>query len=170
MKTVLLLRHAKSSWDEPFLDDYERPLAPRGKKAAPRMGDYMAREGLVPDRVLCSGARRARETWGLVSEALDPPPPTRFLEEIYPGTAGTLLDLIHHLPEAEESVLLVGHNPIFQDFALFLAGSGERESLRQMASKYPTGALAILDFRGEHWTGVLGGAGYLRAFIRPKDL
>jgi phosphohistidine phosphatase len=170
VKTVFLLRHAKSSWDEPFLDDYERPLALRGRKAAPRMGEYMAQEGLVPDRVLCSGARRARETWELVSEALGSLPPTQFLSDIYHGSAGTLLDLIHHLPDNEESVLLVGHNPTFQDFALLLAGSGEEEPLRQMTSKYPTGALAILDFQGERWTGVLGGAGYLRAFVRPKAL
>jgi len=170
MKTVLLLRHAKSSWDQPHLEDFERPLAARGRKAAPRIGRYLAREDLIPDRVLCSAAVRAVETWELVSEALATPVPTEFLDEIYHAAPGDLLDLIRALPQAEESVLLVGHNPTFEILASRLAGSGEEEALRALAAKYPTAALAVLDFRVRKWAELGAGLGHLRGFIRPKEL
>lgn len=170
MKTIYLLRHAKSSWDEPYLDDFERPLAPRGLKAAPRMGEYMAREGLIPQRVLCSGARRARETWELVAQSLDREIRVEFIPDIYHGSAGTLKRMIHQLPEEESSVLLVGHNPTFHHLALSLSGSGTDSALRQLQLKYPTGALAILDFQAQRWSGIRDSAGHLRDFIRPKSL
>jgi phosphohistidine phosphatase len=170
VKTVYLLRHAKSSWDDPNLDDFERPLAPRGRKAAPRMGRYLSEEELIPKIVLCSGARRARETWELVQGAMEAEIPVRFLPEIYHGSSGTLKDLVHHLPEELDSVLLIGHNPTFQHLALSLAGSGDQGSLSQLQRKYPTGALAVLVFQGEKWSVVREGAGHLRRFVRPKSL
>lgn len=170
MKTVYLLRHAKSSWDQPALDDFRRPLAPRGRKAAPRMGRFMAIEGLVPDRVLCSGATRARETWDLVYDAFGVPVAVEILDEIYHGSPGTILELIQRLPKHEESVLLIGHNPAFEDLAHQLAGTGKEEALRQMAAKFPTAALAILDFPVPTWREVGPGNGALRDFIRPKAL
>lgn len=170
MKTIYLLRHAKSSWDQPYLDDYQRPLAPRGSKAAPRLGRYMAKEKLIPQRVLCSGARRAQESWELVSDALGVTVPVKVLPEIYEGSTGTLKGLIHGLPDSEDSVLLVGHNPTFHHLALSLAGSGEETALQRLQFKYPTGALAILDFTVQGWSQVREGAGHLRDFVRPEDL
>jgi len=170
LKTVYLLRHAKSSWDQPNLDDYQRPLAPRGLKAAPRLGRYMAKEQLIPQRVLCSGARRAQESWELVSDALDVTVPVTILPEIYHGSTGTLKGLIQKLPDTENSVLLVGHNPTFHHLALSLAGSGEETALQRLHFKYPTGALAILDFSVQLWREVREGSGHLRDFIRPKGL
>lgn len=170
MKTVFLLRHAKSSWDQPLLDDYDRPLAPRGKKAAPRMGRFLASEGLIPDRVLCSGALRAIQTWNLVSEELPSEVHTEVRDEIYHASPGNLMELIRALPNDEESVLLVGHNPSFESLALQATGSGDDEALRSLAFKYPTGALAILDFDAPDWADVEWGTGHLRAFIRPKAL
>jgi phosphohistidine phosphatase len=170
VKTVYLLRHAKSSWDQPYLDDYQRPLAPRGLNAAPRLGRYMSKEKLIPERVLCSGARRAQETWDLVSDALEVTVPVNVLPEIYHGSTGTLKGLIHGLPDSEDSVLLVGHNPTFHDFALSLAGSGEEEAIQRLRFKYPTGSLAILDFGVQEWREVREGTGHLRDFIRPKGL
>jgi phosphohistidine phosphatase len=170
VKTVFLLRHAKSSWDQPSLDDYDRPLAPRGKKAAPRVGRYLAREGLTPDRVLCSGARRAMQTWNLVSEELPSDIQLEVRDEIYHASPGNLMELIRALPDNEDSVLLVGHNPSFESLALQAARSGDDEALRSLAFKYPTGALAILDFDTSGWAKVEWGTGHLRAFIRPKTL
>jgi phosphohistidine phosphatase len=170
LKTIFLLRHAKSSWDEPYMDDYQRPLAPRGIKAAPRMGRYMFREGLIPQRVLCSGARRTRETWELVSAPLKVEIPVEYVPDIYHGSSVTIKDLIGHLSDIESSVLFVGHNPIFHQLALTLAGSGDEAAIQQLQFKYPTGALAILDFDTEHWSAIRDGTGYLRAFIRPKEL
>ncbi len=170
VKTVLLLRHAKSSWDNPRLTDFERPLAPRGRKAAPRMGRFMFRNGLVPDRVLCSGARRAVETLELASETWEESVQREIRDEIYHGSTGSLLEMIHGLPPEETSVLLVGHNPTFEDFAHLLAGSGEELALHELGLKYPTGALAILDFDIDDWEEVGAGRGFLRGFIRPRTL
>ena len=170
VKTVLLLRHAKSSWDQPHLDDFSRPLAPRGRKAAPRIGRYLAEEALIPDRVLCSAARRAVETWELVADSLGGKPLVEILREIYHASLHDLLDLIHHLPDNEATVLLVGHNPTFESLALDLTGSGNEEAFRTMEIKYPTAGLAILEFPAGKWEEVGRARGVLRDFIRPKDL
>ena len=170
MKTVLMLRHAKSSWEEPQLPDHQRPLAPRGKKAAPRIGFYMSDNGLLPDLVLCSPARRAMDTWALVSEQLGTLPEVKVLEDLYHTASGTVLALLHELPDSVNSVLLVGHNPTFEDLALSLSGTGDEESLAEMSRKYPTGALAVIEFPVEEWRKVQPGAGSLRSFIRPRTL
>jgi phosphohistidine phosphatase len=170
VKTIYLLRHAKSSWDDASLPDFHRPLAPRGRKAAPRVGDYMARHGLLPDRVLCSAARRAVETWQALSPVLGENTAVEFREDIYHASPGNLLDAVRSLPPEVESVLLIGHNPTFEDLALALAGSGEEKALQELDRKYPTGAMAILDFPVQDWGEVREGTGWLRAFVRPRDL
>lgn len=170
MKTVFLLRHAKSSWDQPHLADYDRPLAPRGREAAPRMGRFMEREGLIPHRVLCSGALRARQTWELVASELGQDIPTEILPDIYHSTPGGLLNLIQESPADHSSVLLVGHNPTLEELALHLAGSGTDGALRDLRGKFSTAALAVLDFQAEGWKEVLPDKAYLRAFVRPKTL
>jgi phosphohistidine phosphatase len=170
VKTVFLLRHAKSSWDQSFLEDFRRPLAPRGRKAAARLGRFMGKGGLIPDRVLCSSAVRATETWELVSEGLGGSVPTDFRDDLYHASPGTLVKLIRSLPDDEGSVLLIGHNPTFESLARQLAGSGDERAIRSLASKYPTGALAILDFRIQSWKELDAGEGDLRDFVRPKTL
>jgi phosphohistidine phosphatase len=110
------------------------------------------------------------ETWELVSGALGVEVPTEFRDEIYHASPRTLTEILRSLPDAEESVLLIGHNPTFESLALRLAGSGDEISLRSMASKFPTAALAILDFRIRSWKELDEGGGFLRAFVRPKEL
>lgn len=170
MKTVCLLRHAKSSWEEPHLADFLRPLAPRGRKAAPRMGAYMARSGLVPDHVLCSAARRAVDTWSLVAPFLGDNVVVETREDLYHASPEGIMAILGTLPASEESVLVVGHNPTFEELALALAGDGEEKALAALRRKYPTGALAVLEFSRGIWAGIHSGAGYLRRFVRPKDL
>ncbi|MCJ7630218.1 MAG: histidine phosphatase family protein [Longimicrobiales bacterium] len=170
MKTVLLLRHAKSSWDQPHLPDSLRPLDPRGRRAAPRMGDYMSRNGLIPNRVLCSPARRAVETWELISTYLGDSVRFEITQDLYDASPGGLLAILQHLPHEEDTVLLVGHNPTFEELASALAGGGRTESMAELARKYPTGALAVIDFSVVGWPDVREGAGFLRDFIRPRGL
>ncbi len=170
MKTVLLLRHAKSSWDTPGTPDHLRPLAPRGRKAAPRVAAYMARNGLIPDRVLCSPARRAVETWELVAPVLGSHPRVTVTEELYHASPGHLVETIRARPTRENMILLIGHNPSFEELALGLAGEGEPKALEKLHRKYPTAALAILDFDVPDWTGVGEGGGYLRDLVLPKHL
>lgn len=170
MKTVLLLRHAKSSWDAPATPDFLRPLAPRGRKAAPRMATYMARAGLVPDRVLCSSARRAVETWELVAPALGEKVQVTVTEELYHASPARLLEMIRARPSDESMVLLIGHNPSFEDLALSLAGAGDSKALEALDRKYPTAALAVLEFDVGDWTGIREGGGYLKSLVLPKRL
>jgi phosphohistidine phosphatase len=130
----------------------------------------MVQRALVPDLVLCSAALRAVETWQAVSAVLGRDVEVDVREDIYHAGPGEILDTIRALPGEVGSVLLVGHNPAFEDLALALAGNGEDEALKELERKYPTGALAVLDFQAQDWDEVREGAGWLRAFIRPKDL
>jgi phosphohistidine phosphatase len=131
-----LLRHAKSSWDEPELPDHERPLAPRGRKAGKKLSRYLRADGIRPGLVLCSSARRTRETLELIGPSLGDPV-VEIEDRLYGAGSDDLLARLREVPEAIESALLIGHNPGLQDLALRLAPAE-----RRLAEKFPTGALA----------------------------
>jgi phosphohistidine phosphatase len=166
MATLYLLRHAKSSWDDSALSDHDRPLAPRGQRATRLLSEHIREAGISPALVLCSSARRARETLEGIEEALGDTE-VRIEPELYGASAEDLLARLRRIPGETPSAMLVGHNPGIQAFALGLAGSGHR--LDQMIGKYPTGALATLEFQGV-WDELAPGAATLAAFVRPKDL
>jgi phosphohistidine phosphatase len=169
-RQLLLLRHAKAVIGGPGLADFERPLADRGRKAADRMGRYLAENHLVPDLVLCSPARRTRETWEIAARAL-PKAETRFLDALYDfGDGDALLAAIHGEGGKARRLMLVTHNPATQSLALLLSGSGNAALRRQMAEKYPTAGLAVLEFGAGSWPATAAGSGTLEAFIRPRDL
>lgn len=170
MPELLLLRHAKSAWDQPGLEDHERDLAPRGVKAAKRMGRAMRDQGLVPDLALCSTAVRARRTWELVTAALGREVPSRHIDELYLAPAGRLLEIVRRQPKACRRLLLVAHDPGMQALAVQLAGEGEAELLEQLRAKLPTGALARITFDGDDWKTVAAGRGRLVQLLRPRDL
>jgi phosphohistidine phosphatase len=130
----------------------------------------MARKGLIPNRVLCSTARRAVETWNLVSEYMEGPIQVEIRDDLYHASPGSLLAILQELPDTENTVLLVGHNPTFEDLALALVGAGREESLAELDRKYSTGALAVFDFSFDSWSDIREGTGYLREFIRPRAL
>lgn len=160
-KRVFLLRHAKSSWDDPDWADYDRPLAPRGKRASKTMAEYLTKEGIEPDVVLCSSAVRARQTLeriGLTDTQIV------IEDELYGASASGLLERLRRLPEETGSVMLIGHNPAMQDLALSLARDGSA-----VEGKYPTAALAELAFEGS-WSGLRPGAAELVSFVTPKAL
>lgn len=170
MKTLLLLRHAKSSWDDPHLDDFDRPLNERGRKAAPRVGAWMEQHGLRPDRVLCSAARRAMETWALVSEVVDADAAQEVVQGLYLAEPGRILSYIRSQPEVVECLLVVGHNPGFEDLAGLLVGGGEPRALSALGGGFPTGGLAVFRFSVERWNEVAPEGGRLEAFVRPREL
>ena len=174
MLTLLLLRHAKSSWDDPGLADYDRPLAKRGKKAAPEIGAALAAKGLRPDLVLCSSAVRARETLELVLKALGPPAPeVRYDEELYMAAPAILIARLRkHMadPASPQHVMLVGHNPGFEELARMLAGSGGGDDCARLAEKFPTCSVAVIAFDADSWSAVEAGAGRLAHFLTPKHL
>lgn len=169
MVTLSLLRHAKSRWDNKQIDDFDRPLAPRGLRAAPAMGRFMQEQAIVPDLVLCSPARRARQTLDLVLPFFDPRPEIRVEDDLYPAAAEDMLDGIRETPDTYAHVMLVGHNPGLQALCCNLAGSGEADAVAELAQKFPTGGLAVLTFEGS-WCEVRPAAGHLRVFMVPRRL
>jgi phosphohistidine phosphatase len=168
MRRLLLLRHAKSAWPDGTAD-VDRPLAERGRDAAPRMGAYIADEGLAPDLALVSPARRARETWDLVKARLGDVP-MRLEPRLYESTPVRLLTVVGEVQVSVRTLLLIGHNPAVEDLARQLAEEGDRDGLTRMARKYPTAGLAVLDFPVETWTEAVSGSGCLERFATPKSL
>jgi len=176
MLTLSLLRHAKSSWDDPGLDDFDRPLAKRGQKAAPEIGAALAAMGLRPDLVVCSGAVRARETLSMVLAKLGAPPPDVLYEDgVYMAGPEKLLRRVRAVGpgptgEAPRHVMLVGHNPDLEELALLLVGSGAADDTARMATKFPTAGVAVIAFNAESWAAIEPGAGRLEHFLTPKSL
>lgn len=170
MLTLSLLRHAKSSWDHPSLADFDRPLAPRGLRAAPVMGSYLQRHALVPDLILCSAAQRTRETLGLILPYLEGNLSVRIDDALYnASTAEDLLSFLHRQADSQPNVLMIGHNPALELLAGCLVDSGASAARDQMAEKFPTAALAVISFKADNWAGVRGG-GRLERFETPKGL
>jgi phosphohistidine phosphatase len=167
VKTLYLLRHAKSSWKDEALPDHERPLAGRGRKAAKRVAEHMAAEGIAPALVLCSSARRTRETLDRVLPGLGGDPKVEIEDALYGAGAGKLLERVRGVPPEVPSVMLIGHNPGLEELAVSLAGEGER--LADLRAKYPTGALATLVFP-ESWEDLRPGAAELAGFVKPREL
>jgi len=170
MKRLLLLRHAKSDRSDGGVDDFDRPLAPRGERAAPVMGRYLQARKLIPDLVLCSSALRARRTWDLVLPELKAAPQVAFRKGLYLAPPSRLLAAVRRTPAAVKTLMLIGHNPGMEGLALRLAGGGRAKDLAAMAAKFPSGALAVIAFDLGDWAGTAEGAGRLETFIRPKDL
>jgi len=170
MLTLSLLRHAKSSWDDPALEDFDRPLSKRGATAAPRMGAYMAARGIAPDLVLCSPAVRARQTLDLVLPHLSGGPTVVYADGFYLAASSVLLARLRKVEDKVAHVLIVGHDPGIQGLALELSGSGKGEALKALGRKFPTAALAVIRFKGDDWAKVEEGRGRLDLFVTPKSL
>lgn len=170
MPELLLLRHAKSAWDQPGLADHERPLAPRGSKAAKRIGRALRELGLVPDLALCSTALRARQTWELVLDALGAGVETRYLKGLYLASPAQMLAVIRRQPASLKRLLLLAHDPGMHALAVGLVAEGEAADLERLKAKFPTGAVAQIALPGEGWQDAGARPGRLVRLIRPKDL
>ncbi|MGH6824638.1 SixA phosphatase family protein [Methyloceanibacter sp.] len=169
MLTLILLRHAKSSWKDPALADHDRPLNTRGMAEAPVMGKAMAKHGLDPDVVLCSTARRTRDTLGFVLPELKIEPKVIYEDGLYHGTPAEMLGILHEVGAGVGQVLLVGHNPELQEFALDLIGSGAKHLKDRLEAKYPTAGLVVLRFPAAAWKSVAVNSGKLDLFLTPSD-
>jgi phosphohistidine phosphatase len=167
MKRLYLLRHAKSSWDDPTLADHDRPLAPRGRRAAEVMAKHLGRKGIAPEVVLCSPSRRTRETLTRIAQGLGKNADVRIEAELYAASATALLEVLHEVPDEVDSVMLIGHNPGIQDLALSLASAGAE--IPRLRSKFPTAALATLELNGT-WRELAPGSAELVWFAKPKEL
>lgn len=169
MKTIYLLRHAKSSWKDATLDDFDRPLNKRGRRAAKLMGRYLFASGIEPAQILCSSSQRTRETLKALQEAIGASIPIRFEKGIYLAEASELFARLRALGDSLPSVMVIGHNPGMERLALMLAVPGGAEETR-LADKFPTGALAVLTADIDTWERLAPGTARLETFVRPRDL
>ena len=203
MLRLLLLRHAKSAYPA-GVDDHDRPLAARGRAAAPVIGRYMADQGLVPDLAVVSTARRAQQTWALAAEALahvsrkcprfrekdmrksrtysmsresfltrhavGKDVPRRDEGSIYEARPAAILDIVRQTPPDVGTLLLVGHNPGFQDLAVELVGGGDEDAVARLRAKFSTAGLAVIEFDVPRWSDVSAGSGRLQRFVTPKSI
>jgi phosphohistidine phosphatase len=173
-RQLILLRHAKSDW--PDVPDRDRPLAKRGRRDAPRIGRWLHEHGYQPDVVVCSDARRARQTWDLVAPELDGSPEVRFEPRAYAATAMTLLYLAQELPGRYRTALFIGHNPGLSELATALAAAEPADAAPEPADhgprltiSLPTAAVAVLEFPGD-WPSLTPGHARLITLTTPADL
>ena len=169
MRRLMLLRHAKSDWAT-GLRDRDRPLNERGREAAPRMGAYMARHGLVPDLIVPSTATRVRETLDLLLPSFAETPRIAHNEKLYETEPEVLLDIIKEAPRTAHALLLVGHNPSLAELAGLLMASGDVETRQRLIEKFPTAGLAVIDFAFDDWRKVHPKSGRLDRFVVPRML
>lgn len=170
MKLLGLLRHAKSSWDDPALDDFDRPLNRRGRDAAVRMGEELRRLGLGYERVLASPARRAAQTISLASGGWGTDLDIRWEPRLYAASLADLLAIVSKAPPAVERLLLVGHNPGLHQLAMRLCGTTAAAQESGLAAKLPTGSLVEIRLGAQSWAEAASADGELVRFLRPRDL
>ena len=170
MKTLYLLRHAKSDWSDKDLTDHDRPLAPRGERAAAAMGQYLTQTGVCPDIALCSTAVRARQTWDLLSANWPGSPEVTYEDGLYLAGSTGLLNRVKKIDADLNSVLIIGHNPDIEKLILGVARKGKGDSLARAAEKVPTCAFAELCAEANSWSDFEPGTAILERFVAPKDL
>lgn len=161
MKTLLLLRHAKSDWDDPALKDFERPLNKRGLKAAQAVGSFLRRQKAQPQLILSSPAERARQTTLLVMKTAKLTVDMRYDERIYEASLERLIEVLSQIEDTAEVVMLVGHNPGFEELLEHLTGEAQRMA---------TAALACLNLNLEKWSKVREDSARLEWLVKPRDL
>jgi phosphohistidine phosphatase len=168
MKTILLLRHAKSDWSDPTLADFDRPLAKRGLKDAPRMGEVLAHFDCVPDKILASPAKRAKQTTELVAEACGYRKPVQWVDDFYGGSSDDLITALQRLPLTVERPMLVGHNPTMEETVAELLSVNEGGWGNDLSIRIPTAGLVCLEADPFDWTDLEPGEAVLRWFLIPK--
>ncbi len=168
--TVSLLRHAKSSWADPRIGDADRPLNARGRAAAPCIAAWMAKNGIIPDAILCSTAARAKETLALVLPALKPRPKLTYRDDLYLAQADAILAMLRAMPDAGKHVLVIGHNPGLEELAVRLTGSGDKAARQRLSEKFPTAALAVIRFEATSWSKIALRRGKLLHYVTPRWL
>lgn len=164
-RSLIVVRHAKSAW--PDVADHERPLADRGRRDAPRAGIWLRDNEAVPERVLCSTACRARETWRLMAGALNSSPPVTYDSRLYDAGPDRLLGVIGETPADVGRLLLVGHFPGVRDLTLRLAGDAVGDALARVGDKFPTCGIAVVLLPGQ-WAGLRARSGLLLDFAVPR--
>ncbi len=162
---LILIRHAKSSWDEPAQDDHDRPLNDRGRASADAIGAWLSAKGYVPDQVQCSDAARTVETWGRIAKVLQPTPTVSYRPSLYHASASAMLDVLRR--STGRVVAMIGHNPGIGSFACGIVG---QRPDHPRYFDYPTCATAVIDFDADTWANLAPGSGRVVDFTVPRDL
>jgi phosphohistidine phosphatase len=169
-RQLLLLRHAKSSWDDPLIEDFDRPLAKRGRSAARRIADWLTKNRIRPTLVLSSPAARTRQTLDLIGDAIGPAAKIVHDKRLYLAESGDLLDRIREVDDHVGCLMLVGHNPGMQDLAVVLAASAGKRERARLAEKFPTASVAWFSVDATSWAKIDPSTTSLIEFLRPADL
>lgn len=167
LRRLVVLRHAKSARPE-SVADHDRPLAGRGRRDAPAAGRILAQADRLPDLALCSTAVRARQTWELASAQWGTPPSVHYDARLYAAGVPDLLEVVREVSADIETLLLVGHNPGLEELVLALAGDALDDTLDRVRAKYPTSAIAVLDWHGTTWRALAPGTALLTAMTVPR--
>jgi phosphohistidine phosphatase len=165
----MLFRHAKSDRPE-GVAEYDRPLAPRGRRQSEAMGKYMAAHGLVPELSVVSTAKRTQETWRIALPAFKAPVPQADEPRIYEASPDDLMQVVREMSDEKRIVMLVGHNPGMAQLAQYVTGSGHPRAVARLEREYPTAALAVIDFKLLSWAQVAEHSGYLERFETPATV
>ncbi|PLW75452.1 phosphohistidine phosphatase [Cohaesibacter celericrescens] len=170
MLRLFLLRHAKSSWSDPDLHDFDRPLNKRGKKDPPKIALAMKERGYCPDRILCSSSMRTKETLGGILPGLQGDVSLKLLDDLYEGHAPDYLVIMRAHAKDSNNLMIVGHNTGLHEIALRLITNTNTPLATDMEIKFPTSALAVIDFDCDSWNMVTAQSGQLIDFIKPRDI
>ena len=170
MLRLILLRHAKSDWNDIGLSDIDRPLNDRGRRAAGRMATHFVERGLVPQRILCSTARRTRETLGYLVEAFDQPLAIEVISDLYTFAGDDYVRMIQKWGGTGSPLMVIGHNPATEETARQLVGDDPDDLMPRLETKFPTAAAAVIDLPALDWADIAPGTGRLVSFDCPRDL
>lgn len=162
---LILTRHAKSTWDDPLMEDRDRPLNKRGRASAKALGQWLADKDFVPDEVLVSSAERTRETWKRIAKGFAEKPKASYLDQLYGAEPDQMLGLLR--TATGRSVMIVGHNP---GAAFFAQGIVHRAPADSRFERFPTGATAVIDFDVTSWDQLVWRTGHVADFVVPREL
>jgi phosphohistidine phosphatase len=170
MRRLMLLRHAKSDWSSPGQPDLNRPLNERGAEAARLVGSYLARHRLVPDCILCSPATRTRETLAGIAAQWPEEVPTAFDDRLYAAAPQTILTVIRDQKAKARNLMVIAHNPGLHETAELLIAAGDVALRERLREKFPTAALAVIDFAVDAWSRIRGRSGRLDRYVTPRSI
>ena len=170
MRTLIFLRHAKSSWALPGVDDFDRPLNDRGNNAAPQMATWLANKGIKPDVIVCSSAKRTRETLAHIEPLFSQEVATILEPDLYLASSTALFECAEKLDDGYETAMLLAHNPGLHDAALSALTAASRRESGEMRSRFPTCACAIISLPIDRWSEITTDIGELNAYMTPKGL
>ncbi|MCP4935920.1 MAG: histidine phosphatase family protein [bacterium] len=170
MLTLTMLRHAKSSWGDPLLRDKNRPLNARGKSQAQQMGEHLSQQRIDPNLIICSSAKRARQTLKQVSKKWQTDAQAVFEDQLYLASSSTIVSLLEKYGNNADHIMIIGHNPGFHKLASSLADTGNANDLVNLSQRYPTGTLCVIKSNAKQWRNIDNEPGELASFTSPKSL